>query len=108
MNVFDVDSIASATNKPIEIPYLSPNIMVGLFFFDAGQERPMHASPESDAFIYLAQGRVRMRIGEEEREVVAGQMVIAPANVPNGFTCLERTVAIGAAAPAPAGWKVTV
>jgi quercetin dioxygenase-like cupin family protein len=108
MDVFNIASIADSTQKPIEIPFISPKLMVGLFFFKAGQERPMHASPDSDAFIYLVKGRVEMHVGDEVREVGAGELVLAPANVPNGFKCLEQTVAVGGAAPAPDGWKKTL
>ena len=53
-----------------------------LFAFDVGQELSEHSAP-FDAVLHVLDGRAEVIIGGESSTVVAGQVVLMPANVPH-------------------------
>jgi len=69
---------------------------IGLFetdrlFFDLyclapGQAQKVHAHAGADKIYYVLCGRARLRIDEEEHEVLAGQAVLAPSGSEHGVT----------------------
>lgn len=59
---------------------------------------PMHTHPH-EQIGYLSRGRVRFRIGDEEREIGAGDSWIILGNVPHEVTALEESVAIDIFSP---------
>jgi quercetin dioxygenase-like cupin family protein len=78
-------------------------LFVGLNCFEPGQSQPVHAHAGADKFYFLISGKARMTVGEETREATAGDMVVAPADVPHGVVeALERTVMLVGIAPPPA------
>ncbi len=77
-------------------------LFVGLNCFEPGQAQQVHAHAGADKFYYVCRGRARLRVGEETREVAAGEIVWAPAGVPHGVEeALERTVLLVGIAPPP-------
>lgn len=62
---------------------------VTLFAFDAGQELSEHSAPY-DALVHVLEGRVEVMIGGKEHALVAGEMIVLPANVPHGVKAPER------------------
>ena len=48
-----------------------------------GDRIPLHAHPEVEA-IFIASGQARVRIGDDERDVAAGAVMLVPANTPHG------------------------
>ena len=62
---------------------------ITLFAFDQGQGLSEHTAP-FDAVVYLIDGQARITIGGEPRDVVAGQMLIMPANVPHSLHAEQR------------------
>lgn len=48
-----------------------------------GHKFPSHRHPGSDDVIYILRGRTTFKIGEEEMEVSAGELVVAPEGVPH-------------------------
>jgi quercetin dioxygenase-like cupin family protein len=78
------------------------NLFVGLNCFEPGQSQKAHIHAGSDKFYLVVSGKARMIVGEETREVKAGTVVWAPADVPHGVTqAIERTVMLVAIAPPP-------
>lgn len=76
------------------------HLFVGLNCFAAGQSQPLHAHRGADKFYLVLSGKARMTVGEETREVTAGTVVFAPADVPHGVElALEPTVMVMAMAP---------
>jgi len=55
---------------------------VTLFSFDAGQGLSEHTAPY-DAFVQIVDGQAEVTINGEAQTVVAGQMIIMPANIPH-------------------------
>jgi quercetin dioxygenase-like cupin family protein len=62
---------------------------VTLFSFDQGQGLSEHTAP-FDAIVQVLDGSAEIRIGGEDRTVVAGNMIIMPADVPHALQAKER------------------
>ena len=59
------------------------------FFFDLyclkpGQAQKTHSHAGSDKIYYVLSGRATVRVGMEQRELAAGQAVLAPAGEEHG------------------------
>jgi quercetin dioxygenase-like cupin family protein len=79
-------------------------LFVGLNCFEPGQSQKVHVHAGSDKFYLVVSGKARMIVGDDTREVGAGTVVWAPADVPHGVVqALERTVMVVAIAPPPGG-----
>ena len=77
-------------------------LFIGLNCFEPGQSQPVHAHAGADKFYAVLSGKARMVVGNEAREVGAGTLVWAPADVPHGVAeALERTVMLVGIAPPP-------
>ena len=57
---------------------------VTLFSFDAGQGLSEHTAPY-DAFVQVVDGEAEVTIEGQKHTVVAGQMIIMPANKPHAL-----------------------
>jgi len=69
------------------------HLFVGLNCFEAGQSQAIHTHAGADKFYLLISGKARMRVGDEVREMGAGNVVWAPAGVLHGVeSALARTV----------------
>jgi mannose-6-phosphate isomerase-like protein (cupin superfamily) len=49
----------------------------------AGEETAEHFHPQAEEIYYFVSGRGRMRLGEEEAEVTAGDCVVIPPGTPH-------------------------
>lgn len=69
------------------------NTQVSFFIIEAksGQGAKLHYHPYEEIFINL-EGNATFTIGDEEFEVSAGQVVIAPANIPHKFINSGNTI----------------
>jgi len=68
-------------------------LLLGLNCFEPGQVQKVHAHAGADKFYLVLSGKATVTVGEETREVVAGDLVFAPAGVPHGVEqSFERTV----------------
>jgi quercetin dioxygenase-like cupin family protein len=65
---------------------------------DQGAEVPLHVHPH-EQIGYIARGRLLFTIGDETKELVAGDSYLMPGNVPHGGKALEPTVAIDIFSP---------
>jgi quercetin dioxygenase-like cupin family protein len=77
------DSIVSKTilDKPAGI--------ITLFAFDKGQQLSEHTAPY-DAVVQVVDGRARLTIGGQPKDVSAGQVVIMPGHAPHAVAADER------------------
>lgn len=57
---------------------------VTLFAFDEGEGLSEHTAP-FDAVVYILDGHAEITIGGKAQTVMAGEMLIMPANVPHSF-----------------------
>jgi mannose-6-phosphate isomerase-like protein (cupin superfamily) len=82
--------------------FTGSRLFVGLNCFEPGQAQRVHVHAGADKFYLVVSGRARMVVGDETREVGAGTVVWAPADVPHGVAeALERTVLLVGIAPPP-------
>jgi len=63
-----------------------------------GATVPLH-SHEDEQGGYVIRGRLLFKIGEEEREIVAGYGYLAPGGVAHAFTVLEDSLIVEAFSP---------
>lgn len=78
------------------------HLLVGLNCFEPGQVQDDHRHAEADKFYFIVSGRATVRVGDERREVRAGELVWAPADLPHGVSQVaERTVMLVGIAPSP-------
>lgn len=66
--------------------------------FAAGSTVPEHTHPH-EQIGYLSSGRLRFRIGSDEREIVAGDSWLIPGDVPHVVTALEDSIAVDVFSP---------
>lgn len=62
---------------------------ITLFAFDKGQKLSEHTTPY-DAVVQILDGKAQLTIGGENVEVVAGQIIIMPGNVPHAVAAKEK------------------
>ena len=60
-----------------------------LFSFDKDQGLSEHTAP-FDAVVYILDGQAEITVGGETNTVIAGEMLIMPANVPHALHAVER------------------
>jgi len=74
----------------------------GLMLIEVALEKgavvPSHSHPHEQVG-YLISGRVLFELGDERRELAAGDSWLVPPNVPHQVTALERSLAIDVFSP---------
>lgn len=81
--------VAYATDSVVSKTILDkPAGTLTLFAFDAGQKLSEHTAPY-DAVVQVIDGRGRLTIGGQDKDVRAGEIIILPANVPHAVTADE-------------------
>jgi quercetin dioxygenase-like cupin family protein len=80
---YATDSIVSKTilDKPVGT--------ITLFAFDEGQKLSEHTAPY-DAVIQVIDGSAQLTIGGKDVKVLAGEIIIMPANVPHAVAAEEK------------------
>ncbi len=66
-----------------------PNGNVTLFAFDKGEQLSEHTSPY-EALVNITDGEMEIRIDGNPYTVMAGELIVLPANVPHGLTATTR------------------
>jgi len=69
-----------------------------LFVFD-GQTCPFHHHALKHETFYVVKGTVRMKIGDEERELAEGEILAMPPGVPHSFTGVGPALLLEASKP---------
>ena len=62
---------------------------ITLFAFDKGQKLSEHTAPY-DAVVQVLDGAAQLTIGGEDVRVLAGEIIIMPANVPHAVAAEEK------------------
>ena len=57
----------------------TPNLFCDAYCFEPGQEQAGHRHAVGDKLYYVVSGTGRVRVGADERDVRAGDLVCAPA-----------------------------
>lgn len=80
---YSTDSIVS------KIILDKPAGTITLFAFDKGQKLSEHTSPY-DAVVQILDGKALLKIGGQQKQVLAGQIIIMPGNVPHAVAAQEK------------------
>ena len=77
------------------------HVMVGLNCLEPGQTQAVHAHEGADKFYLVLQGEGKFTVGDEEKNVGAGTVIVAPSGIPHGVTNVadERLSVLVAIAP---------
>ncbi|HWC73940.1 MAG TPA: cupin domain-containing protein [Gemmatimonadales bacterium] len=82
--------------------FRSHRLIVGLNCFEPGQSQSLHTHAGADKFYVVLSGKATFVIGERTVEAGAGDLIVAPAEIPHGVArAAERTIVLMAMAPAP-------
>jgi len=63
---------------------------ITLFAFDKGESLTEHTSAY-DAFVYIEEGEMEIKIGGKPFTVKGGEFLILPANLPHGLIANEKS-----------------
>ena len=66
-----------------------PDLSAGLYVLEAGEADPQQPHTEDELY-YVAAGRGRITVGDEEREVRPGSIVFVAASVAHRFHDIEE------------------
>ena len=61
-----------------------PNGNITLFAFDKDESLTEHTSP-FEAVVYMVDGEMEIKIGENHYNVKAGEILVMPADIPHGL-----------------------
>jgi quercetin dioxygenase-like cupin family protein len=57
-----------------------------VYCLEPGQEQKAHAHRGADKIYFVLEGNAKVRVGSEEWQLAAGEIVLAPADVEHGVT----------------------
>jgi quercetin dioxygenase-like cupin family protein len=89
-HVADVEAkpVAAGVHTTIQVLIPSsegPHFAMRRFVIERGGSMPLHANTVEHEQ-YVLRGEAHVRIGDEEREVAAGDILFVPADVPHAYT----------------------
>lgn len=84
--------------------FSSPRLLVGVNAFEPGQTHALHAHAGMDKVYQVVAGEGEFLLGGGARPMRAGDLLVAPADVPHGVrnTGSERLIVLAILAPGPA------
>ncbi len=96
--VFAPDRMGKATI------FASPRVLVGINAFEPGQSHALHAHAGMDKIYQVVAGQGEFLLADGARPMAAGDLLVAPADVPHGVrnTGAGRLVVLAILAPGPA------
>ena len=97
-----VTAFSSDQMKKVNL-YESPRLFCDVYCLEPGQFQKEHDHADNDKIYHVLTGRSLVRIGDETRELVAGETAIAPAGVVHGVRneSDERSTLLVVMAPHP-------
>jgi quercetin dioxygenase-like cupin family protein len=96
-------SFSSEKMKKVGL-FETEHFFLDLYCLEPGQTQTPHAHTGCDKVYLVTQGRARVRVGDEERTLAAGEAVIAAPGEVHGLLndSTERAVVLTLMAPKPA------
>ena len=98
------DAIAFKSEKMNKVSLFdSERFFCDVYCLEPGQIQKVHAHEGSDKIYYVLEGRARITVGTEEKEVQAGEMTVAPSGDVHGVVnhTQEKTAMLVFMAPKP-------
>jgi hypothetical protein len=65
-------------------------------YLDGGKATPLHQHPDADETFIMLDGEIRLRVGNDDRELSAGAIAVIPRGVPHAFLVSTETDAVPA------------
>ncbi len=102
-----IDPLANPHFRPDKMGkttlFQSARMMVGLNAFEPGQSHALHAHHGMDKLYHVLEGEGLFLLDGDARPMKAGQLLVAPEDVPHGIenNSHERLVVLVVLAPAP-------
>ncbi len=83
--------------------YKSPHLMIGLNAFEPGQSHALHAHAGMDKAYLVVEGSGVFLLAGQELPMSAGDLLVAPADLPHGVrnNSESRLLVMAVLAPAP-------
>jgi quercetin dioxygenase-like cupin family protein len=84
--------------------FASARVLVGVNAFEPGQTHALHAHAGMDKVYHVIEGEGQFLLEGEAQAMRAGDLLVAPADVPHGVrnTGVGRLIVLAVLAPAPA------
>ncbi len=82
MEIIDLKSIESSEEFRPHKLIQKDEVEVVLLAFEPGQGLPVHETPV-DVFFHVIEGEAKIKVGEEEKTVSEGNIVLSPADIPH-------------------------
>ena len=106
MDVFKqvADQIAFSSEKMKKVNlFTTDRMFCDVYCFEPGQEQTPHTHTGSDKIYYVLDGRATVRIGQEIKELEAGDIAMAPSGAEHGVsnTSAEQLTVLVFMAPKP-------
>ena len=105
MKVIQVsDSVAFSPEKLKKVSLFdTERFFCDVYCFQPGQSQKVHSHDGSDKIYYVLEGRGRVTVGSEERELGAGEITLAPSGEDHGVVnhSDEKLVMLVFMAPKP-------
>ena len=105
MKVIQVsDSVAFSPEKLKKVSLFdTERFFCDVYCFQPGQSQKVHSHDGSDKIYYVLEGRGRVTVGTEERELGAGEITLAPSGEDHGVVnhSDEKLVMLVFMAPKP-------
>ena len=105
MKVIQVrDSVAFSPEKLKKVSLFdTERFFCDVYCFEPGQSQKVHSHDGSDKIYYVLEGRGRVTVGTEERELGAGEITLAPSGEDHGVVnhTDEKLVMLVFMAPKP-------
>ena len=88
MDVFKLaEMIRTQPDKMAKVDITSsPHLICGLNCFEPGQSQKVHAHKGADKLYYVLEGSGEFIVGEERRNLSAGDLLYVPEDVDHGVT----------------------
>ncbi len=64
--------------------FQTPRFFADVYCLEPGQEQHAHAHAGSDKVYVVLEGRARVRVGDEERDLGPQEAALAPSGMPHG------------------------
>ena len=98
------DAVAFKSEKMNKVSLFDTDrFFCDVYCLEPGQTQKVHAHEGSDKIYYVLEGRARITVGSEEKEVQAGEMTMAPSGDEHGVVnhTSYRTTMLVFMAPKP-------
>jgi mannose-6-phosphate isomerase-like protein (cupin superfamily) len=96
VDAFEVDGLLRSqaeSGRPYHEFIRTHDLSLGLYVLPAGGEDAQSPHTEDEVY-HVISGRARMRVGDEDRPVVAGSIIFVPADAEHRFHDIEEELVL--------------